>query len=35
MILKKTNDYELFIKEIYSYMNFIYRMPEIEWLIKT
>ena len=35
IILKKTNDYELFIKEMYSYMNFIYRMPEIEWLIKT
>ena len=35
IILSKTIDYELFIKNIYGYMYKIYPLPEIDWLIKT
>ena len=35
IILKKTNDYEVFLREIYLNLLYKYNIPEIEWLIKT
>lgn len=34
VITDKTNDYEIFIKNIYHIMSFKYKIPEIEWLVK-
>lgn len=35
IIIKKVNDYELFLKDIWYFLNNIYQMPEIDWIIKT
>ena len=35
IITSKVNEYEMFLKEIYSSINAMYNIPEIEWLKKT
>lgn len=33
--IEKINDYEIFLKKIYIVINKYYKLPEIEWIIKT
>ena len=33
-ILKKTNEYILFLKDVWLEINKYYKLPEIEWIIK-